>query len=72
VSGLLNVRGAVGGSLSNPTGVIHLRLVDGALGRQRLARSTASLALNAAQQLALDVELAPADSHGHVRLADDH
>eukprot|EP00775_Hariotina_reticulata_P008364 gene8364-8548_t len=54
VSGLLNVRGAVGGSISTPTGVLHLRLVDGAIGRQRLARSTASLALNAAQQLALD------------------
>ncbi|KAF8055821.1 TIC236 [Scenedesmus sp. PABB004] len=69
VSGLLNVRGALGGSASAPTGVISLRLLDGALGRQRLARATASLALNSAQQLAMDVELAPADSHGHIRLA---
>jgi hypothetical protein len=44
-------------------------LLDGALGRQKLARSTASLALNSKQQLTMDVELAPADSHGYVKLA---
>jgi len=69
VSGLLNVRGVLGGSVSAPTGLIKVKLLDGALGRQRLARSTASLALNTQQQLSVDVELAPADSHGYVKLA---
>jgi autotransporter translocation and assembly factor TamB len=69
VSGLLNVRGSLGGSASAPTGVLHLKLLDGALGSQRLAKAAASLALNAAQQLSLDVQLAPADSHGHIKLA---
>lgn len=69
VSGLLNVRGAVGGSAAAPTGALHVKLVDGALGRQRLARATASLALNTQQQLACEVELAPADSHGHIKVA---
>jgi hypothetical protein len=69
VSGLLNVRGSLGGSASAPTGVLHLKLLDGALGSQRLAKAAASLALNTAQQLSLDVQLAPADSHGHIKLA---
>jgi hypothetical protein len=69
VSGLLNVRGVLGGSASAPTGLLRVKLLDGALGRQRLARSTASLALNSRQQLTMDVELAPADSHGFVKLA---
>lgn len=69
MSGLLNVRGVLGGSVSTPTGLIKIKLLDGALGRQKLARSTASLALNSKQQLTMDVELAPADSHGFVKLA---
>jgi hypothetical protein len=69
VSGLLNVRGSLGGSAAAPTGVLHLKLLDGALGSQRLAKAAASVALNAAQQLSLDVQLAPADSHGHIKLA---
>jgi hypothetical protein len=69
VSGLLNVRGSLGGSAAAPTGVLHLKLLDGALGSQRLAKAAASLALNTAQQLSLDVQLAPADSHGHIKLA---
>lgn len=69
MSGLLNVRGVLGGSASAPTGLIKVKLLDGALGRQQLARSTASIALNSRQQMTLDVELAPADSHGYVRLA---
>ncbi|WIA09845.1 hypothetical protein OEZ85_010059 [Tetradesmus obliquus] len=69
VSGLLNVKGSLGGSAAAPTGVLHLRLLEGALGSQRLAKAAASLALNAAQQLSLDVQLAPADSHGHIKLA---
>jgi hypothetical protein len=59
----------LGGSAAAPTGLIKIKLLDGALGRQRLARSAASLALNSRQQLSLDVELAPADSHGYVKLA---
>jgi hypothetical protein len=66
---LFNVRGSLGGSAAAPTGVLHLKLLDGALGSQRLAKAAASLALNAAQQLSLDVQLAPADSHGHIKLA---
>lgn len=63
------MRGVLGGSASAPTGLIKVKLLDGALGRQKLARSTASLALNSKQQLTMDVELAPADSHGFVKLA---
>ena len=63
------MRGVLGGSAAAPTGLIKIKLLDGALGRQRLARSAASLALNSRQQLSLDVELAPADSHGYVKLA---
>jgi hypothetical protein len=66
---LLNVSGVVGGSAAAPSGAIKVKLLDGALGRQRLARSSASLALDAGQVLSMDVELAPADSHGHVKLA---
>lgn len=69
VSGLLNMRGVLSGSASAPTGVLGLKLVDGALGRQRLARATANLALNRQQQLTCEVELAPAEAHGHIRLA---
>jgi hypothetical protein len=63
------VRGVLGGSATAPTGLIKVKLLDGALGRQKLARSTASLALNSKQQLTMDVELAPVDSHGFVKLA---
>lgn len=69
VSGLLNIRGALGGSASIPTGVLHIQLVDGALGRQKLARAVASLALNTEQRLACELELMPAESHGHIRLS---
>ncbi|KAF6250262.1 hypothetical protein COO60DRAFT_1706191, partial [Scenedesmus sp. NREL 46B-D3] len=69
VSGLLHVRGSLGGSASAPTGVLHLALADGVLGSQRLAKAAASLALDAGQRLSLDVQLAPAGSAGHIKLA---
>jgi autotransporter translocation and assembly factor TamB len=54
---------------SLPPPPTQVRLADGALGSTRLARAQASLALSAAQQLSVDVELAPAEAAGHVRLS---
>lgn len=46
----------------------QVRLYDGVLGPTRLGRAHAQLALNAAQQASVDLELEPADSPGHIRL----
>lgn len=69
MSGLLSVRGVLGGSVSAPTGALQLRLAEGALGSVRLARASASLALSTEQQLALELDVAPRDMPGGLRAA---
>ncbi len=62
------MRGNLGGSASAPTGSLTLHLTDGAIGTTRLSRAAAKLAVTPAQSLTLNLELAPADAAGHVRL----
>lgn len=68
ISGLFYLRGSLGGSIDNPSGAVTLRLEDGAVGRARLSRAVASAALSPEQVLTVDVEVAPADGPGVVRL----
>lgn len=49
MSGLLYLQGSIGGSIDVPSGAVTLRLVDGAVGRARLAKAAASCALSPEQ-----------------------
>jgi len=68
ISGLFYLRGSLGGSIDAPSGAVSLKLVDGAVGRARLSRAEANLALSPDQVLSVDVEVAPAEGSGHVKL----
>ena len=48
---------------------MSLQLVDGVLADTRLSKATAAAALNQAQQLSVEVEVAPADHQGHVKIS---
>lgn len=63
------MRGNLGGSATTPTGSLHVRLTDGAIGSTRLSRAAAQVAVTPAQVLAVNLELAPAEAAGNVRLA---
>ena len=69
IGGLISVRGSLGGSWSEPTGSLHMRLADGAIGNTRLARAAAQATITPSQALTVNVELAPADAGGSLRLA---
>jgi hypothetical protein len=68
VSGLLYLRGSLGGSIDAPSGSVSLKLLDGAVGRARLAKAEAAAALSPDQVLSIDVEVAPAEGAGFVKL----
>lgn len=69
VSGLLYLRGNIGGTPDKPQGDLSLRLYEGALGPTRLASAQASMAVDERQVLTFDLDAAPAESRqpGHVQ-----
>lgn len=71
VSGLLYLRGTIGGTLAQPQGEVSLRLYDGALGPTRLSKAHAGMAIDERQVLSFEVDAAPADSRhpGHVQVS---
>jgi hypothetical protein len=68
LSGLLFMSGDVAGSASAPEGKVSVRLLDGAVGRTRLAVAEGAAALTANQRVTFDVQVAPAASEGHVKV----
>lgn len=62
ISGLLYLRGSIGGTPERPQGDVSLRLYDGALGSTRLASAQASMAVDERQVLTFGLDAAPAES----------